>query len=167
MSEGTNGNGPDRPDSLGADEQTRDFLDNPQIYDLLKSTIQNEVGAAVHQRFEGIRDRTAIVWTTVGTIMAILIAAVPTIGWNWLDDRIRTAAEIATEERVQKAAETAVEDRIQKAVEDAIDEKTAQFDAQVAALNFQVLRIDLAEGFSPDFSPRGLREAATYAINVV
>jgi hypothetical protein len=125
-------------------------LDNPQIYDLFKSTIQKEVDAAVHQRLEGVRNRMAIVWTTVGTIMAILIAAVPTIGWNWLDDRIRTAAETAVEEKVDTAAGTAVEERIDNAVNAAIDEQAARFDAQVATLNFHVLRIQIEEAFSAD-----------------
>ena len=133
MSETKNGEG--GPDSSGLDAQSRNILDNPQLYDLFKSTIQKEVDAAVHQKFEGMRNRTVIVWTTVGTIMAILIAAAPTVGWNWIDERIKTAAEIATADRVHEAAKVAVEERINQAVNEAIDDEAAKFDAQIATLN--------------------------------
>ena len=72
---------------------------------------------------------------------------------------INYIAEDAAETAVEKVVGSAVEKAVGPAVEKAV--ATAQFDGQVAGLNFRVLSIDLAEGISNDDAMAIIEEIET------
>lgn len=103
-------------------------LDNPQVYDLLMSTIDERVAAGIRRRNESFRN-----WL-IGTltIVVIILTAGGALTLRYYVDAV---VDEAVAPAVAKAAEAG----------DAI-----RFDSEVTALNFRMLNLDRSEGFTSE-----------------
>ena len=118
-----------KPQAAGSGEG---ILDNEQVFQLLMSKIDERVLTRIQETFDRRYTRLILIFTAV----IILVTA---IGSAVLDLFVQQAVEQAVERELGPAVTIA---------EGAVHE--AQFEAQVAALNFRVLSIDIAEGFKAE-----------------
>ena len=112
------------------------ILDNPQVYALLISTINERVNAGVRKRNNSLRN-----WS-IG-ILTIVVIILTAGGRVYVDSMVRETVAPAVKEAVAPAVEKAVAPAVAKAG-DAI-----RFDSELAALNFRLLGLDPSEGFTP------------------
>ena len=111
------------------------LLDNPQLYNLLMSAIDDRVSARVREKNEVLRK-----WLIgVLTIVVTLIAAGGAL-------TLRSFVDDAVEEGLGSAVQTAVNETVEPAVEEALS--AVKFDTAVVDLNFRAMKLDDAESFT-------------------
>ena len=149
MSEGNDGNG-----------FAKSILDNEQVFQLFMSAIDERVVTRLRERSE--RNR---IWVA-GLVAAIatLAAAGVTIATYVFDLQTKVtvfeARAVATDSitRVAETTKAAIEEDVARQVVAAVQKELkttfadTQFNSQLAALNFRVLSIDLAEGIRKEES---------------
>lgn len=141
------------------------ILNNEQVFQLFMSTIDDRVSTRLRERSEG--NRTWLV-AFVAALVAIAVGA-GTLTAYILELNTQNAAFEAVD-RANAAIEaraSALEADLVRKLENAMREELAtsviaiRFDSQIAALNFRVQRLDLAEGFSTEEAKSILTEITT------
>ena len=149
------------------------ILDNPQVYDLLMSTIGRQVAVSVRERNENLRNwfigilTIAVIILTAGGALTLKLYVDQVLGES-LDPAVAEAVDPAVAKAVDPAVAKAVDPAVAKAVDIAVAKVVepavakavdiavakvvgvAQFESEVAALNFRILSLDRSEGFTPD-----------------
>ena len=145
------------------------ILENPQVYDLLISKINERVNEGIRKRNESLRN-----WLVgILTLVVISVAAGGTLVLRgYVDDTVAPAAEEAVTSAVGEAVAPAVEEAVTSAVEKAVTPAVGEavtpavekavasaakeftdalrFDLEIGALNSRMLKLDLSEAFSEE-----------------
>ena len=151
-------------------------LGNPQLFALLMSAIDERVAARTRERNENLRNwligilTVAVIAATAAGGLALDYfagkAVKDTVETN-LSVEVQRAVDPAVVSAVERALDAsvkgAVEDAVQRIVDPAVERavNATRFDSAVAALNFRVLNLDIADGFAADEANFIIREIKT------
>ena len=120
-------------------EPVRTILDNPQVFALFVSMINDQVNEKVRERHESFRN-----WTL--GVLTLVVAAIVTGSIYYIDSEVESTVEMELNSAVENAVVSTVEKAVASAVEKAVDR--TELVEQIANLNMRLLGIDLVESFS-------------------
>lgn len=132
--------------------QDSGVLENPQVYDLLVSKINDRVNEGIRKRNESLRNWLIGIFTLVVISVA---AGGPPILRGYVGDAVAPAVEKAVAHAVGEAVAPAVGEAVTSAVGEAVTSAeefrdAIRFDLEVTALNLRMLNLDLSEAFSEE-----------------